>query len=100
VTVCGAFYALELQALRQIRIWDLSGKKRGKSLVRYLITACVFLLAIRVSEGPYPRTSPEFVQTWYGKVTGNFARAAVLDTLAAGSASDHKRVTIPAMTPI
>ena len=81
--VCCAFYALELQALRRIRLWDLRGKQRGRSLVRYLVTACMLLLVIRVlAGGLHLLSSPQFVQTWYGKVTSQFERTAVLDTLA------------------
>lgn len=80
---CCAFYALELQALRRIRLWDLRGKQRGRSLVRYLIAACLFLLVIRVFVGdihlPAP---PDFAQTWSGTRTGTFAQAAILDSLS------------------
>jgi hypothetical protein len=81
--VCCAFYALELQALRRIRIWDLRGKQRGKSVVRYLISTCLFLLVVRASVGnlglPDP---PDFVRTWSGTKTGNSSRAAILYSLS------------------
>jgi hypothetical protein len=81
--VCCAFYALELQALRRIRLWDVRGKERGKSVVRYLITACLFLLVIRAFMGnlglPDP---PDFVRTWSGTRTGNSSRGAILDSLS------------------
>jgi hypothetical protein len=80
--VCCAFYALELQALRRICLWDRRGKQRGRSLVRCLITACLFLLALRVLVGGlHLQVSPETAETWSGPMTGNFAREAIVDSL-------------------
>jgi hypothetical protein len=81
--VCCAFYALELQALRRIRLWDRRGKQKGKSVVRYLIAVCLFLFVIRVFVGhPHLPAPPDFLQTWSGQRTGDLARAAILGSLA------------------
>src|SRR5260370_31781930 len=81
--VCSVFYALELQVLRRIRFWDFRGKRRGRSLVRYLITTCLFLLVVRAFVGDLHFPSPpNFVRTWSGTRPGNFARTAILDSLA------------------
>ena len=82
-TICCAFYALELQALRRISVWDRHGKQRGRSLVRYLITACILLLVIRGFAGRLHLPElPDFLQTWSVSRTGNFARAAILNSVA------------------
>lgn len=80
--VCCAFYAVELQALRRIRIWDSHARRRGASLVRWLIAVCLLLFMIRVFAGHlHLPTPPEFVQTWSGTSRGNLARAAILNSL-------------------
>jgi hypothetical protein len=80
---CCAFYALEVQALRRIRLWDLQGKRRGHALARYLVTACILLLVVRIfvaaTNLPIPR---EFARTWVGTKEENFARAAILESLS------------------
>lgn len=87
--VCCVFYALELQALRRINIWDHHERKRGRAAVRWLVAVCLFLFVIRGLAGhlslPNP---PQFVQTWSGTSAGNLVRAEILKSLAEQSGKD------------
>ena len=83
--VCSVFYALELQVMRRIYLWDFNGRQRGRAFVRFLVSACFLLLVVRVLVGalhiPIPR---EFARTWSGTFEENLTRAAILDSFGRG----------------
>ncbi len=76
--LCCAFYALELQAIRRVRYWDLNGKRKGRFITRYLVVACFFLLALRAFAGvvriPF---NSELAPVWYAGRDENANRAEI-----------------------
>lgn len=62
---CCAFYALEIQAMRRVYIFDRLGKLKGKSLVRYMFLACLILFGIRgFSKALHIPSPPEWYRDW------------------------------------
>ena len=70
------FYAIGLQAMRHLRVWQPSGQALGatpigKTIVRLLVTACLLLAALRLFAGPLHLALPEWpasgwTDRWYG----------------------------------
>jgi hypothetical protein len=81
-----AFYAIGLQAMRHLRVWNPEGKPAGLALVRFTITLCVVLggirlfaqpLQIRLAEWP----SGEWIVEWYGPGHFGTERAQIESSL-------------------
>jgi hypothetical protein len=77
-----AFYAIGLQAMRHLRLWNPDGRPVGKALVRILVTVCLVLGGIRLCAEPlhlrlaaWP--SSEWSSTWHGPGRLGLARANV-----------------------
>jgi hypothetical protein len=77
-----AFYAIELQAMRHLRLWEPGRQPVGKALSRLLVAACVVLAAMRLDarqlhlellEWP----SSEWIGQWYGPGPFGGARADI-----------------------
>jgi hypothetical protein len=66
-----AFYAIGLQCMRHLRVWAPGCKPFGLTMVRLLVTICVFMSAVRVYAGPLHLALPEWPagswnRIWYG----------------------------------
>ncbi len=73
-----AFYALGLQAMRHLRVWDFDGRPVGIQMVRAMIAACVLLTALRTFAGPlHLRLGGWPTWTWYGSQDFGMPRARV-----------------------
>jgi hypothetical protein len=77
-----AFYAIGLQAMRHLRLWNPDGRPAGKALVRILVTVCLVLGGIRLCAEPlhlrlaaWP--SSQWSSTWHGPGRLGLARANV-----------------------
>jgi hypothetical protein len=77
-----AFYAIGLQAMRHLRLWNPDSRPVGKALVRMLVTVCLVLAAIRLCAEPlhlrlaaWPGS--EWSSTWHGPGRLGVARARV-----------------------
>jgi hypothetical protein len=87
-----AFYAIGLQMMRHLRLWKPERKPVGLALVRFSVTLCVVLAAVRVFAAPlhfatneWPPSSWNF--TWYGPEQFGGERARIeaqLDRLSGG----------------
>ncbi|HWE83666.1 MAG TPA: hypothetical protein VG267_01885 [Terracidiphilus sp.] len=55
-----AFYALALQAMRHLRLWELKGRPVGKTLVRLSICVCMVTAALGVLAAPLRVKLPEW----------------------------------------
>jgi len=63
--VCCALYALEIQAVRRMFIFNRHGRQTGKLLVRYMLFACVTLLGIRAfSKVLHLPSPPQWYHDW------------------------------------
>jgi hypothetical protein len=77
-----AFYALGLQAMRHLRLWRPGGAPVGTGLVRFMVTLCFVLAAVRLYAVPlhlglaqWPGS--EWTSEWYGPGQIGAARAQV-----------------------
>lgn len=69
--VTAAFYAISLQAMRHLRVWSPERKPVGLALVRFAVTLCVMLAAVRVFAMPLGFKIAEWPPSnwgnmWYG----------------------------------
>lgn len=80
--VCCAFYALEIQALRRIRIWRRDQDQHGLAVVRNLTCICVILFGIRAFAGPLHIHLHEIAPSWSGPRIENLARARIADSVS------------------
>jgi hypothetical protein len=75
-------YALLLQALRSVRLWEWHGERSGLLLVRAVPVICLVMLIILIvtvsAGGGLPK---ELRSTWYSSPAGNLDRAEVLAQL-------------------
>ncbi len=55
-----AFYALGLQAMRHLRVWELKGKPIGKTMVRLSVAVCVVMGALSIFAEPLHLRLPEW----------------------------------------
>ena len=81
-----AFYALGLQALRHLRVWQAGGVRYGMTMVRLLVTVCVLLCGVRLTTGPLHIEIPEWPAshwngTWFGPEPWGQTRADVVSGL-------------------
>jgi len=83
-----AFYAIGLQCMRHLRVWNPGGKPVGASLVRYLVLTCTILVPIRAFAGTlhlqlddWPPSA--WTATWYGSDQLGAPRARVQANLEA-----------------
>jgi hypothetical protein len=77
-----AFYAIGLQALRHLRVWNPGGQPVGMSFVRLTVTVCFVLALVRlwaqplhVRFGDWPGSA--WTAEWYGPGQFGAARARV-----------------------
>ncbi len=77
-----AFYAIGLQAMRHLRLWNPDSRPVGKSLVRMLVTVCIVLGGIRLFAEPlhlrlaaWPGS--QWSSNWYGPGRLGLAREQV-----------------------
>ena len=82
------FYALGLQAMRHMRVWQAGGQPTGILIVRLLVIACIVMVGLRLAARPLGVQISEWPSntwagTWIGP--GNFGqeRAAIAAQLAA-----------------
>ena len=66
-----AFYAIGLQGMRHLRVWKPGGQHTGATIVRLLVTICLFLSCLRLFAGPLHLALPEWpasswADRWYG----------------------------------
>jgi hypothetical protein len=67
----GAFYAIGLQAMRHLRVWQPGDQPVGLALVRFLVVSCLVLAALRPFAGPLHLALPQWpasnwTDRWYG----------------------------------
>jgi len=55
---CCTLYALEVQALRRVYIFDWKGRQAGRLLVRYTILACLMLFGLRATSRLFHLPAP------------------------------------------
>ncbi|MGA2634042.1 MAG: hypothetical protein ABSF16_07405 [Terracidiphilus sp.] len=65
------FYAIGLQAMRHLRVWNPGGQPVGATMVRLLVVICVALAGLRVFTVPLHIAIPEWppsewADKWYG----------------------------------
>jgi hypothetical protein len=65
------FYAIGLQAMRHLRVWEPGGQPVGATMVRLLVTICVVLAGVRLFPGPLKIALAEWpasawTDRWYG----------------------------------
>jgi len=63
--VCCALYALEIQAMRRVSIFDRLRKMKGKLMVRYIVFGCVILFGVRIfSKALHIPSPPQWFRDW------------------------------------
>jgi hypothetical protein len=78
----GAFYALELMAMRHVRLWRWHGEPTGQAMVRWIPAIAVLMLLLRVAAPPLGIALPMTkVYTWCSRPFQNLERARVLAQL-------------------
>ena len=79
-----ALYALILQAMRHLRLWQWRGKPAGRFLVQAVPTICALMLLLRAAT-PLPGipVPPPRPFTWCSSHRGNLERARILAELDA-----------------
>ena len=65
------FYAIGLQAMRHLRLWNPQGRQSGLMLVRLTVTVCLIMSGLRLFAGPLHLALPEYPAIawnfmWYG----------------------------------
>jgi len=83
-----AFYAIGLQAMRHLRLWNPEGRPAGLALVRMLVTICVLLGAFRLFAkplhvGPKEWPATQWSTVWYGPELFGEERAGIESKLEA-----------------
>jgi hypothetical protein len=81
-----AFYAIGLQAMRHLRVWEPGGQPVGATMVRLLVTICVVLAGVRLFPGPLKIALAEWpasawTDRWYGPDHFGTERARVEDEM-------------------
>lgn len=80
-----AFYAIGLQAMRHMRIWNPGGRAVGASLVRLTVTVCLMMVGLRLYTGPFHlqivEWPPSWNISWYGPDHFGTERARVETSL-------------------
>lgn len=66
-----AFYALGLQGMRHLRVWQPGGEPVGRGIVRLTVMLCVVLAGVRAGAKPLHLKFSEWpvaqwIDTWYG----------------------------------
>jgi hypothetical protein len=66
-----AFYALGLQAMRHLRLWNPEGKPVGVTIVRLMVMLCFLMVGMRLYAGPLHLALPEWPASnwnfnWFG----------------------------------
>jgi hypothetical protein len=66
-----AFYAIGLQAMRHLRVWQPGDQPVGQALVRFIAVSCLVLAALRPFAGPLRLALPQWpasnwTDRWYG----------------------------------
>ncbi len=66
-----AFYAIGLQAMRHLRVWEPGGQPVGIGMVRLIVTVCIVMTGVRLYAGPLHLRIPEWPASewnceWYG----------------------------------
>jgi hypothetical protein len=66
-----AFYAIGLQAMRHLRVWQPGDNPVGATLIRLMMVSCLVLAALRPFAGPLHLALPEWpashwTDRWYG----------------------------------
>jgi hypothetical protein len=81
-----AFYAIGLQAMRHLRLWNPDSRPVGKAMVRMLVTVCFVLSGIRLFADPlhlrlaaWPGS--QWSSTWHGPGRLGVAREQVQQRL-------------------
>jgi hypothetical protein len=59
-----AFYAIGLQAMRHLRVWNPHGQPLGVTWVRLSVTVCIFMTVLRLYARPLHLPLPEWPSTW------------------------------------
>lgn len=76
------FYALGLQAMRHLRLWEPEGKPVGRTLARLCVTLCLILACVRIGAVPLHLEQDkwpglETTDSWMGPGHWGTQRAAV-----------------------
>ncbi len=77
-----AFYAIGLQAMRHLRLWNPGGRPVGVGLVRLTVALCVALIVVRLCADPLrialsKRPDAGWAFAWYGPGPAGVERANV-----------------------
>ena len=80
--LCCAFYVLEIQALRRIRIWRWHRDRKGAAIVRQWAAACVVLFVLRIAAGAFHIGVSEIAPSWSGPRIENLPRAKIANSLS------------------
>jgi len=80
------FYAIGLQAMRHLRVWNPDGQPVGRTMTRLTVTLCVGMAALRLCAAPLhlmPEKWPpsNWINQWYGPGPFGVERARVQSTL-------------------
>jgi hypothetical protein len=99
-----AFYAIGLQAMRHLRFWTPGGHPVGLALVRFTVTLCVLLAAVRLFAEPLRLDLPlwpvGWTFEWYGhrlesgaeraRIAANFAKRPEKSLVIVRYSPDHQ----------
>jgi hypothetical protein len=79
-----AFYAIGLQAMRHLRLWNPGDQPVGMTLTRLIVTLCVVLTGVRLGAEPLhlglPTWPGAWASEWYGSDSGSGAARAQIQT--------------------
>jgi hypothetical protein len=70
-----AFYAIGLQAMRHLRLWNPGEQPVGKALVRLTVTLCFVLAGMRLYAEPLHLALPIWPSVWASEWYGSDSRA-------------------------
>jgi hypothetical protein len=70
-----AFYAIGLQAMRHLRLWNPGEQPVGRALVRLTVTLCFVLAGMRLYAEPLHLALPIWPSTWASEWYGSDSRA-------------------------
>jgi len=70
-----AFYAIGLQAMRHLRLWNPGEQPVGKTLVRLTVTLCFVLAGMRLYAEPLHLALPVWPSVWASEWYGSDSRA-------------------------
>lgn len=82
----GAFYAVGLQCMRHLRLWNPGGKGVGLAMTRMCLAICVMMAGLRTFDQQLHCAVPErpvstWISSWYGPDVFSSDRASVLRQL-------------------